>query len=184
MILGIGVGSVPEQASIYGTDYPRRWTQAKEMVAAMQALWTQEESEYHGYYYDFPSVFCFPKPIQKPHPPILLGGIYPRVLPRVIEWADGWIPIDVTPEEVAEARRTFNAMADEAGRDPASINITVVGIEWTNPKTDMLDILTRFEQSGANRVVVSVDHAGEMKSLAQLESIAKGLKALNNEWIQ
>jgi len=184
IILGIGVGSVPEQASIYGTDYPRRWTQAKEMVAAMQALWTQEESEFHGDYYDFPPVFCFPKPSQKPHPPILLVGSSPRILPRVLEWAEGWIPIDVTPEEVAEARRSLNTMADRTGRDPASINITVVGVEWTNQNTDILDILTRFEQCGADRVVISVDHAEEIESLAQLETIAMGLRTLDNGWVQ
>ena len=62
LILGIGVGSVPEQAAIYGIDYPRRWTQAKEMVAAMKSLWTQDESDFHGHYYDFPRSFPFPNP--------------------------------------------------------------------------------------------------------------------------
>ena len=75
-------------------------------------------------------------------------------------------------------------MADRTGRDPASINITVVGVEWTNQNTDILDILTRFEQCGADRVVISVDHAEEIESLAQLETIAMGLRTLDNGWVQ
>ena len=172
VLLGIGVGSVPEQAAIYGTDYPRRWIQAKDMVGAMKALWTQDESEYHGRYYDFPPVFSFPSPVQRPHPPILLGGKAPRILPRIVDWADGWIPIDVTPEEVAEARASLNEMAEAAGRDPTSIDITVVGVGQPSSAAEAGETLARFEQGGADRVLISVDHAGESESLAQLEAIA------------
>ena len=172
VLLGIGVGSVPEQAAIYGTDYPRRWIQAKDMVGAMKALWTQDESEYHGRYYDFPPVFSFPSPVQRPHPPILLGGKAPRILPRIVDWADGWIPIDVTPEEVAEARASLNEMAEAAGRDPTSIDITVVGVGQPSSAAEAGETLARFERGGADRVLISVDHAGESESLAQLEAIA------------
>lgn len=176
VLLGIGVGSVPEQAAIYGTDYPRRWTQAKDMVGAMKALWTQKESEYHGPYYDFPPVFSFPSPVQRPHPPVLLGGRAPRILPRIVEWADGWIPIGVTPEEVAEARESLDEMAEAAGRDPASIDITVVGVGRPSSDVEAGETLARYEQCGADRVVISVDHAGESESLAQLEAIARTVK--------
>ena len=179
VLLGIGVGSVPEQAAIYGTDYPRRWTQAKDMVGAMKALWTQDESEYHGRYYDFPPVFSFPSPAQRPHPPILLGGKAPRILPRIVDWADGWIPIDVTPEEVAEARASLNEMAEAAGRDPTSIDITVVGVGQLSSAAEAGETLARFEQSGADRVLISVDHAGESESLAQLEALADSV----TDWI-
>lgn len=95
-----------------------------------------------------------------------------------MEWADGWIPIDVTPEEVAEARESLNVMAKMAGRDPSSIDITVIGIEWPNPDVEIFDILSRFEQCGADRVLITVDHAGEAESLTQFEAIAGGLKDL------
>ena len=166
-LFGIGVGSVPEQAEIYGTDYPRRWTQAKELVAAMKALWTQEESEFHGKRYEFPLVYSFPAPAQRPHPPIILGGRAPRILPHVVDWADGWIPIDVTPEQVDEARQTLDRLAEAAGRDPASIEISVVGVGADRDK------LARYEECGADRVSVSVAHADEADSLAQLETLAE-----------
>ena len=169
-LFGIGVGSVPEQAEIYRIDYPRRWTQAKELVAAMKALWTQEESEFHDKRYGFPPVYSFPTPAQRPHPPIILGGSAPRILPHVVDWADGWIPIDVTPDQVREARETLDRLAEAAGRDPASIEISVVGLA-ADP-----DKLAPYEESGADRVSVSLAHADEAESLTQLEEIAKAAK--------
>ena len=169
-LFGIGVGSVPEQAEIYGTDYPRRWTQAKELVAAMKALWTHEESEFHGKRYEFPPVYSFPTPARRPHPPIILGGKAPRILPRIVEWGDGWIPIDVTPEQVKEARETLDRLAEAVGRDPASIEISVAGVP-ADP-----DKLARYEECGADRVTVSIAHADETESLAQLETIAEAVK--------
>ena len=169
-LFGIGVGSVPEQGEIFGTDYPRRWTQAKELVEALKALWTQEESEFHGKIYQFPPVYSFPTPAQRPHPPIILGGSAPRILPHVVDWGDGWIPIDVTPEEVKEARQTLNRLAESAGRDPSSIEISIAGVVADRDK------LARYEECGANRVSISVDHADEADSLAQLEAIAEAAK--------
>src|SRR5262245_57747331 len=74
-LFGIGAGWLKEETEIMGGDFAHRWTQTQEAVMAMKALWTQEEAEYHGRYYDFPPVRSFPKPAQKPHPPIVLGSI-------------------------------------------------------------------------------------------------------------
>ena len=169
-LFGIGVGSVPEQAEIYGTDYPRRWTQAKELVAAMKALWTLEESEFHGKRYQFPPVYSFPTPAQRTYPPIILGGSAPRILSHVVDWADGWIPIDVTPEQVKDARETLDRLAAAIGRDAASIEISVVGLVADRDK------LARYEECGADRVSVSVAHAYEAESLEQLEAIAEAVR--------
>ena len=111
-LFGIGTGSHREQAEIYGVDFDRRWTQAREAVAAMKELWTRDESEFHGRYYDFPPVFCYPKPNQKPHPPILLGSHVPQVFRRIVEYADGWVPIDISPE----TRRRGQAETRQPGR--------------------------------------------------------------------
>jgi alkanesulfonate monooxygenase SsuD/methylene tetrahydromethanopterin reductase-like flavin-dependent oxidoreductase (luciferase family) len=73
-IFGIGAGWLKEETEIMGGDFAHRWTQTKDAILAMKALWTQDEAEYHGQYYDFPRVRSFPKPAQKPHPPIFLGG--------------------------------------------------------------------------------------------------------------
>ena len=84
-LFGIGAGWQKEECEVMGGDFPRRWTQTRDSVLAMKELWTTDESEYHGRYYDFPALKCFPKPAQKPHPPVLLGGSAKNVFKRTVE---------------------------------------------------------------------------------------------------
>ena len=101
-ILGIGAGWNPEESTILGGDFEHRWSQVKDYIAAMQVLWQDDISEYHGRYVSFPPVRCFPKPKSKPHPPILIGSVNnPRALRRVAEWADGWLPVVQSVDEFA-----------------------------------------------------------------------------------
>ena len=146
--VGLGAGWLREEAEIMGGDFDHRWTQVKEAALVMQALWTGDEAEFHGRYYDFPAVRCVPTPLQTPHPPLLLGGTAPNVLKRVAAWADGWIPHWVTTPEVAEARRRLDDLALEAGRDPASLSISIYSDEQD------LDTVAGLHEAGANRVVV------------------------------
>ena len=99
-LFGIGTGWFREESEVMGADFDHRWTQAREHVLAMKELWTKEEAEFHGTYVDFPPVHCNPKPAQQPHPPVMLGGNAKNVLQRVVRWADGWMPIGVTPEDI------------------------------------------------------------------------------------
>ena len=89
-LFGIGAGWLKEETDIMGGDFARRWTQTKDSVMAMKELWTTVESEYHGKYYDFPPVYSFPRPVQRPHPPIYLGGHAKNVFKRVVSWGDAW----------------------------------------------------------------------------------------------
>ena len=168
-LFGIGVGSIREEAEIMGSDFPHRWTQAKEAVSAMKELWTKEESEFHGKYYDFPPVYCFPKPAQRPHPPVVLGGIARNVFKRIVAWGDGWIPIDVTPEQVKSGRETLTRLAQAAGRDPASIEVSVVDLP---PDRQLIE---RYAEAGADRAIIGLPTAGKEESLAQLERFAQAL---------
>ena len=127
-IFGIGAGSQKEETEIMGGDFPHRWTQARDAVLAMKELWTKEEAEYHGIYYDFPAVKSFPKPAQKPHPPIFLGGRARNVFKRVVEWGDGWMPNRMSSNEIRQGRETLNNLAQKAGRDPKSIKVLAFGI--------------------------------------------------------
>ena len=121
-----------------GGDFAHRWTQTQEAILAMQALWTQEEAEYHGKYYDFPLVRSFPKPAQKPHPPIILGSITSRrVFQRIVAWGDGWMPVGVSLEEMKHGRETLNELAVQAGRDPRSIQV-VAFLRPLTPKRSRL----------------------------------------------
>ena len=91
-LFGIGAGWNREEMADHGTEFSSRFKLMRERVEAMKAIWTQDEAEYHGEMVDFGPMWCWPKPIQKPHPPVLLGGSGPNVLKRVVAYADGWMP--------------------------------------------------------------------------------------------
>ncbi|MCH7800414.1 MAG: LLM class F420-dependent oxidoreductase, partial [Chloroflexi bacterium] len=167
LILGIGAGWHREETEMMGGDFDHRWTQTKESILAMKELWTKDEAEFHGEYYDFPPVRMFPKPLQKPHPPVILGGMARNVFKRIIEWGDGWMPNRTTPEMIEQSRKTLSDMATEAGRDPDSISITIYG------QQPDLDLIRSFLDAGANRVVVGAPLAEDETEMAQhLEKIA------------
>ena len=126
-----------------------------------------EVSEWDGEYYSFPPLYCFPKPAQTPHPPILFGSHVPRVFNRIVEYGDGWIPIGRPPEEVSNARIKLNTLAEAAGRDPASITITVTNVPVNR------EVIAAYEKAGADRVVLSLETADKATSFRHLERIAK-----------
>lgn len=166
-LFGIGTGWFREESEIMGGDFDHRWTQAREYVSAMKELWTKDPAEYHGRFVDFPPVRCLPQPVQKPHPPVLLGGEAKNVFRRVVEWGDGWLPLRMTPEQVAAARATMSELAEAAGRDPQSITITVSGVP-----TDK-DAIKRYEDAGADRALVRLTQTGQTAVLAELEDMAQ-----------
>ena len=189
-LFGIGAGGLKEQQEIMGADFAHRWTQARDAVLAMKALWTQEEAEYHGTYYDFPPVFSFPKPAQKPHPPILLGGTVRetagRVLKRVVAYGDGWMPtraasllstVDpdfVDREEIERGRATLNDLAREAGRDPASIQV----IAWGGPgQYRTRDAIAALEEAGADQATIWLASNSENAALEEIEELASQVLA-------
>jgi len=148
-LFGIGAGWLREETEIMGGDFDHRWTQTRESVLAMKELWTKPEAEFHGKYYNFPAVKSYPKPAQKPHPPVLLGGGAKNVLQRVVAWGDGWLPTGaITPERVRESRATLDTLAKAAGRDPKAISISVHG------QSADRELIKRLLDAGANRVVI------------------------------
>jgi probable F420-dependent oxidoreductase len=147
-LFGIGAGWLREETQLMGGDFDHRWSQTRESVLAMKELWTKPEAEFHGRYYDFPPVKSNPKPAQKPHPPVILGGHATNVLPRVVAWGDGWLPNRTTPEQLHESRLTLDRLAKDAGRDPATITISVHGQPADR------DLIRRFHDAGATRVIV------------------------------
>jgi len=167
-LFGIGAGWLREETEIMGGDFDHRWTQTRESVLAMKELWTRAEAEFHGKYYDFPRVRSYPKPAQKPHPPVLLGGAAKNVLQRVVSWADGWLPNRITPEGLRESRATLDRLAKEAGRDPSAISISVHGQPADR------DLIRRLHDAGATRVIVrpptaktDAEMAGELTRIAE-----------------
>ena len=165
-LFGIGAGWLREETEIMGGDFPHRWTQTREAVMAMKELWTTVESEYHGKYYDFPPVYSFPMPTQRPHPPIYLGGHAKNVFKRIVSWGNAWMPNRITPKEIEEGRKQIETLCAESGRDPKEIGITVYGVAADR------ELLKDFESAGAERAVVSIESVAEHEALENLEEIA------------
>jgi len=166
-LFGIGAGWLREETEIMGGDLAHRWSQTRESILAMKELWTTVGSEYHGKYYDFPPVYSFPRSVQKPHPPVFLGGMAKNVFKRIIDYGDGWMPNRVVPEDVQKGRATLDELAEAAGRDPKSIIVSVFG------QQPDADLLKGFEEAGADRVMIRVETANEEDTLKNLHSIAE-----------
>jgi probable F420-dependent oxidoreductase len=165
-LFGIGAGWLQEETEIMGGNFAHRWSQTREAILAMKELWSKDEAEYHGTFYDFPPVRSFPKPSQRPHPPVLLGGVARNVFKRVIAWGDGWLPIGSTPEHVKKGRATLNELAAAAGRDPSTIDVTVSGVPCDR------EAIQRLGASGASRVIIRLPSTLSQEALTDLEKMA------------
>jgi probable F420-dependent oxidoreductase len=128
-LFGIGNGWNQDEMENHGTVFTTRHKLARERVEAMKAIWTQDTAEYHGEFVDFGPMAAWPKPVQKPHPPILIGGAFPYSARRAIRYGDGWMPqVTATSKTpLTEVIPQFREMAAEAGRDPAGMRIIIGG---------------------------------------------------------
>ena len=167
-IFGVGTGWLREETEIMGGDFDHRWTQAREAIEVMKELWTKDEAEYHGRYYDFPPVKVFPKPAQKPHPPVFLGGTATNVFKRVATWGNGWMPSRANPEQVKAGRASLDELADARGRDPKTIEILIFGAAD-------LDEIKRMEDAGATMATVGIPSSTPGEVFPALEKMAEEL---------
>jgi probable F420-dependent oxidoreductase len=148
-LFGIGAGWNAEEMENHGTPFKRRWAVLKERVEAMKAIWTQEEASYAGEFVNFSRIISNPKPVQKPHPPVIMGSATARGRARVVEYCDGWIPIDVLIDDLPGHLVALRQEAVTAGRDPASIAVSVFGFDGADA-----DALKRYQDIGVGRVVL------------------------------
>src|SRR6516225_11573148 len=144
-LFGVGGGWNQDEMENHGTVYATRFKRMRESIEAMKAIWTKTEAEYHGEFVHFDPMIARPKTVQKPHPPIHVGGAFPYGARRAIRYGDGWIP--TARGDLAEVLPKFREMAREAGRDPASIEITLFGLG------EDLDRVKRLVEMGVARVV-------------------------------
>ncbi|MBY0278626.1 LLM class F420-dependent oxidoreductase [Candidatus Binatia bacterium] len=147
--LGVGVGWLAEEFAAAGVDFARRGALFRECVRALRTLWTESEPEFHGKSFSFGPVKFEPKPVQKPHPPILVGGETDAALKRAAEIGDGWYGVRHTPESVVPVLAKLNELRRAAGRDHLPFEVTV------GPSAASLDrdVLARFADAGVHRVV-------------------------------
>jgi len=144
-LFGVGAGWNVEEMRNHGTEASRRFGVMRERIEAMKAIWTQDEASYSGRYVGFEKIWCWPKPAQKPHPPILVGGNGAKVLERVLAYGDEWMPNRMSDEQLAARIAELGERAASAGRDP--IPVTVVGVS-PDPAH-----IARLGEIGVSRVV-------------------------------
>jgi probable F420-dependent oxidoreductase len=164
LILGVGYGWNKEEMANHGTPYLKRRAVMREKILTMKALWTEDEAHFEGELMNLEKSWTWPKPIQKPHPPIVMGAAPgPKTLEDIVEYCDGWMPLagrhDISGQ-VSEVRR---AVAD-AGRDPAAFEVTAYGA-----KVDRIDAL---EDAGIDRAVFSLPPLGADVVLPKLDEWA------------
>jgi len=156
-LFGVGNGWNQDEIENHGTAFATRHKLARERIEAMKAIWAQEEPEYHGEFVNFDKMQMGVKPIQKPHPPIIVGGAWPFAARRAVRYGDGWIPrADRIGEDgLRELFGNFHKMARDAGRDPADLPISVFRV------ADSIERLRMFRDLGVDRVVFTLPAEGE-----------------------
>lgn len=171
VLFGIGAGWNAEEMEDHGTDFKRRFKVMRERIEAMKALWTENEAEYHGEFVDFDPTFAWPKPVQKPHPPIHVGGGFPGAAKRAVRYGDGWMPI-YGRDDITEYLPEFRKMAEEAGRDPATLEVSIFGCV-AKP-----DVLEKFRDAGVTRCVFGLPPADRDTVLPILDGYAEVKKQI------
>ena len=170
LLLGVGPGWNREERALLGGEMRRPWAQTREAVLAMKELWTRERAEFHGEFYDFPEVRCFPPPVSKPHPPVLLSGVSPRVVERTVAWGDGWLAFRTTPAELEGRMKELRERALRAGRDPDAFEVSMY--TWEPSR----ELARQYEEAGARRLIVQTPGLGEEgEATACLERIAEAV---------
>jgi probable F420-dependent oxidoreductase len=156
-LFGVGGGWNAQEIADHGVGFNRRFKVMRERIEAMKEIWTKTKPEYHGEFVDFPPMMTWPKPVQKPHPPVIVGGAWPHSARRAVRYGDGWVPNASRPHypDVTEFLPQFREMAREAGRDPASLPITIFGA------AEDLERLKRYREQGIVRGIVTLPAAKE-----------------------
>ncbi|MGD9763866.1 MAG: LLM class F420-dependent oxidoreductase [Candidatus Binatia bacterium] len=166
-LFGIGGGWNAEEMEHHGTDFRRRWKVLRERVEAMKAIWGNEVAEYHGETVNFEPIWSWPKPVQKPHPPIYLGGHGARALARVVRYCDGWLPIPGRAGQLLEGVAQLRDLATEAGRDPGSIAVSVF-----DAPADARTLAT-YVEAGLTRAIFGVPAASGNEVLPRLDRLQR-----------
>jgi probable F420-dependent oxidoreductase len=166
-VFGIGGGWNVDEMENHGARYETRFKLMRERILAMKALWTQDEASFHGEMVNFDPVWLYPKPLQRPHPPILLGGSSDHTLKRVVEFCDGWLPIARSGFNAKEAVARLQKAAAAAGRDYATLSISAFAAP---PQEAILD---EYREAGLHRAVLVIPDSTRDEILKALDNYAR-----------
>jgi probable F420-dependent oxidoreductase len=197
LVLGVGSGWIEEEAEIMGVPFGSRWAKTMEYVRALKTIWTEETPSFSGEYLSFPAVYSYPKPLQQPHPPILIGAGNPNTnnlatLKRVAEVADGWLPVYLSPAQMRQELDTLKELCEARGRDFNKLDITLlvpavnlgVGEAFASFKGLKADpknageLIAEYEEIGVQRMIVGVVDLTAESIRKVLENVARGLKLI------
>lgn len=166
---GIGAGWNAEEMENHGTAFKQRFKVMEDRAKALKVIWTEDEASYDGPFVQFDRIWSWPKPVQKPHPPILLGGETRHTLRRIMEFCDGWFPRGRNFDEPEKEMARFHAAADEYGRDRATLSTSLFG---ANPDDAYLK---RCAAAGIDRAIFTIPSQGRDKVLPLLDKLAAHL---------
>ena len=172
-VFGIGAGWNAEEMEDHGTRFDTRFKVMGERVRAMKALWNQEEARFEGEFVRFEPAWSYPKPAQLPHPPILLGGETDHTLKRILAYGDGWLPRAYGGFNPAEGVKRLHRMAQDAGRDPASLQVTVFGAPEDAAE------LAQYRDAGIQRGLLAIPDLSRDEILRLLDQHAPLVKQFN-----
>ncbi len=171
-LFGIGAGWNAEEMADHGTAFDTRFKLMRERVLAMKEIWTKDKAKFAGKFVQFDEMWQWPKPAQKPHPPIIIGGGFPHAAKRAIAYGDGWIPIGGRQLDPLEVLPQFRKMAKEAGRDPASLSFTI----FAGPRDP--EVLKQYRDAGVDRVVLMLPPKERDAVLPMLDQSAALIRGL------
>ena len=165
---GIGAGWNAEEMENHGTEFGTRFRVMSDRARALKVIWTEEESTYHGEFTDFDTIWSYPKPVQRPHPPILIGGESDHTLRRVVDFGDGWLPRARAIDPVTRLE-TLRALAAGAGRDPETISVSVFGAQA------QAATLERYAEAGIKRALLQLPPQDREQVLPLLDTYSRFL---------
>ena len=165
LVFGIGGGWNLDEMENHGVEHKSRFRQMREHVLAMKQLWTEETGEFHGEFVNFDPAYAEPKPTQRPHPPVILGGETDHTLKRVVEYCDGWLPRGRGGFDPAESQQRMTAMAEGVDRDPSSLSITVFGAPADRAELD------KYQEAGIDCALLQMPTVERDACMKRLEEI-------------
>ena len=171
-IFGIGAGWNAEEMENHGTAFKERWKVLEERIEAMKACWTQDDSEYHGKYVDFDPIWSWPKPVQKPHPPIVMGAASSWGRERVARYCDGWVPLPMQMKNIDSEMADLNARLAQHGRQPGDIEISFF---WA---PEDVDELKHYRDLGVHRAILGCPADSRNATLTLLDKHAALMAAV------
>lgn len=174
-VFGVGSGGRIEEMENHGVAYKNRWKVFRKRIEAMKQIWTNDEAEYHGEFVNFDPIRCPPRPVQQPHPPILLGAIASRSLDRVVDYCDGWLPQRVPLETFKTMLDDLRRRAEAKGRDPKTIRVTAHRFVWDKIEPEKA-ALEQYESEGVERVLYRIPSETADQTLPRLDELAGILK--------